>query len=278
LIEEMQCHLGDFDEYWTIRADIKELEKSMNKQKKSKALLIEEEIISLRKSLRNHSCHGCADREIHARIAERAGRLRREIKGLTDRVSNRTDVIARRFDLVQIMLEKYGYLESGVITRWGLVLAKIYGETDLLIAEMIRQGAFDSLNASEIVSVLSALVYEARRDETPKVPHGGVQKALQELTHTWKVIHEDEEEVGLEPTREPDLGFCMASYRWASGHSLTAILKGTELTVGDFVRSMKQIIDLLRQIAIASPHLEEVARSALERVDRGIISYAGAVA
>ena len=278
LIEEMQCHLGDFDEYWTIRADIKELEKSMNKQKKSKALLIEEEIISLRKSLRNHSCHGCADREVHARIAERAGRLRREIKGLTDRVSNRTDVIARRFDLVQIMLEKYGYLESGVITKWGLVLAKIYGETDLLIAEMIRQGAFDSLNASEIVSVLSALVYEARRDETPKVPHGGVQKALQELTHTWKVIHEDEEEVGLEPTREPDLGFCMASYRWASGHSLTAILKGTELTVGDFVRSMKQIIDLLRQIAIASPHLEEVARSALERVDRGIISYAGAVA
>jgi ATP-dependent RNA helicase HelY len=59
---------------------------------------------------------------------------------------------------------------------------------------------------------------------------------------------------------------------------LTAILKGTELTVGDFVRSMKQIIDLLRQIAIASPHLEEVARNALERVDRGIISYAGAVA
>jgi ATP-dependent RNA helicase HelY len=55
-------------------------------------------------------------------------------------------------------------------------------------------------------------------------------------------------------------------------------LKGTELTVGDFVRSTKQIIDLLRQIASASPHLEKVARDALDQIDRGIISYAGAVA
>jgi ATP-dependent RNA helicase HelY len=278
LLEEMECHLGDFDEYWNLRAQIKDLEKSMNKQKKSKALLIEEEIIATRKAMRNHPCHGCSDREFHARIAERAGRLRKEIKGLSDRVSNRTDVIARRFDLVQIMLEKYGYLEDGVITKWGLVLAKIYGETDLLIAEMIRQGAFDELNASEIVSVLSALVYEARRDESPKIPHGAVQRALVDLTTTWNGIHEDEVEIGLEAMREPDFGFCMASYRWASGHSLSAILKGTELTVGDFVRSMKQIIDLLRQIANATPHLEGVARTALERVDRGIISYAGAVA
>lgn len=278
LLAEMECHLGNFDEYWQIRADIKELEKTINKQKKAKALLIEEEIIAFRKNLRSHPCHGCSDRETHARIAERAGRLRRENKGLNDRVSNRTDVIARRFDLVQIMLEKYGYLEAGVITRWGLILAKIYGETDLLIAEMIRTGAFDSLNAQGIVSVLSALVYEARRDETPKIPHGEVQKALGELTLLWKRIHEDEKDLGLEPMREPDLGFCMASYRWASGHSLSAILKGTELTVGDFVRSTKQIIDLLRQIASASPHLEKVARDALNQIDRGIISYAGAVA
>ena len=278
LLAEMECHLGNFDEYWQIRADIKELEKTINKQKKAKALLIEEEIIAFRKNLRSHPCHGCSDRETHARIAERAGRLRRENKGLNDRVSNRTDVIARRFDLVQIMLERYSYLEAGVITRWGLILAKIYGETDLLIAEMIRTGAFDSLNAQEIVSVLSALVYEARRDETPKIPHGEVQKALGELTLLWKRIHEDEKDLGLEPMREPDLGFCMASYRWASGHSLSAILKGTDLTVGDFVRSTKQIIDLLRQIASASPHLEKVARDALDQIDRGIISYAGAVA
>ena len=77
--------------------------------------------------------------------------------------------------------------------------------------------------------------------------------------------------------REPDLAFCWVSYRWASGHSLGAILKGTELTVGDFVRSMKQIIDLLRQIGNASPHLSQTVENALKRIDRGIVSYAGIV-
>jgi ATP-dependent RNA helicase HelY len=58
---------------------------------------------------------------------------------------------------------------------------------------------------------------------------------------------------------------------------LSSILKGSDLTVGDFVRSMKQIIDLLRQISIASPHLSSIVKDALTRIDRGVIAYSGAV-
>ena len=47
--------------------------------------------------------------------------------------------------------------------------------------------------------------------------------------------------------------------------------------MGDFVRNMKQIIDLLRQIGIAAPHLQPVVTEALRRVDRGVIAYAGAI-
>jgi ATP-dependent RNA helicase HelY len=126
-----------------------------------------------------------------------------------------------------------------------------------------------------LVSALSTLVYEARRETTPKIPRGGVEDFLLELTKAWSEINEEETALGLEPIRDPDPGFCMAAYRWASGHSLSAIFKGTELTVGDFVRSMKQIIDLLRQIAIASPNLAPVAAKALAQIDRGVIAYAG---
>ena len=76
--------------------------------------------------------------------------------------------------------------------------------------------------------------------------------------------------------RAPDFGFCWASNKWASGHSLTSILKGTELTVGDFVRNMKQIIDLLRQLRAAAPQLQAVIDQALTKIDRGVIAYAGA--
>ena len=277
LEEEISCHLGDFVEYAQIRFEIKELERGLSTKRRKAREFEEEKIADARKALRNHSCHGCSDRETHARIAERADRLRRENSGLSARVANRTHVIARRFDLIKVMLEKFGYLNNDVITANGKLLSKIYGETDILIAEMIRREAFGQLTAAELVSIVSVFVYESRKDAPPKLPRGQVEEVLSDLVKVWIEINDLEVDLGLEPIREPDAGFCWASYRWASGHSLTAILKGTELTVGDFVRSMKQIIDLLRQIAIASPHLSPIVSDALGRIDRGVIAYAGAV-
>ena len=277
LEEEISCHLGDFVEYAQIRFEIKELERGLSTKRRKAREFEEEKIVDARKALRNHACHGCSDRETHARIAERADRLRRENSGLSARVANRTHVIARRFDLIKVMLEKFGYLNNDVITANGKLLSKIYGETDILIAEMIRREAFGQLTAAELVSIVSVFVYESRKDAPPKLPRGQVEEVLSDLVKVWIEINDLEVDLGLEPIREPDAGFCWASYRWASGHSLTAILKGTELTVGDFVRSMKQIIDLLRQIAIASPHLSPIVSDALGRIDRGVIAYAGAV-
>ena len=277
LRESIACHLGDFVEYTEIKEELRDLEKSLSKNSKKKRIAAEERIIQLRRALRAHACHGCADREQHARLADRASRLIRENRGLQERVSNRTDVIARRFDLVQIMLKELGYLEANTITPPGRLLAKIYGETDLLISELVRKEILLGLNASELVSVLSSLVYEARRDETPKIPHGKVQETLGTVVNIWHELHERELDLGLEPMREPDLGFCWGSYRWASGHSLSSILRGTETTVGDFVRSMKQIIDLLRQLGNASQELSTVTEEALKRVDRGVVTYAGVV-
>ena len=277
LEKEINCHLGDFVEYAQIRFEIKELERGLSTKRKKAREFEEEKISQARKALRNHACHGCSDRETHARIAERADRLRRENSGLSARVANRTHVIARRFDLIKIMLEKFGYLNHDVITTNGKLLSKIYGETDLLIAEMIRREAFGQLTAAELVSIVSVFVHESRKEAPPKLPRGAVEEVLSDLIKVWIEINDLENELGLEPIREPDAGFCWASYRWASGHSLTSILRGTDLTVGDFVRSMKQIIDLLRQIAIASPHLSRIVADALGRIDRGVIAYAGAV-
>ena len=46
-----------------------------------------------------------------------------------------------------------------------------------------------------------------------------------------------------------------------------------ESTVGDFVRSAKQLMDLLMQIAGASEQLRPVCREAIKRLDRGVVSY-----
>ena len=275
LFIEAKCDKGDFIEYSQLRGQIKKLE-SDSKRSKRKRAEIDDEIASIRKRMKNHICHSCPDRENHSRFAERALRLQREIDGLTERINSRTNVIAKRFDRIMIILDKFGYIDNDQITKPGKMLAKIYGETDLLIAESIRADLFSNLSATDLVSVISSCIYESRNDEAAKIPRGEIQTALSGISKIYGRIHSAETDLNLEPMRAPDFGFCWASHKWASGNSLTSVLKGNDLTVGDFVRSMKQIIDLLRQLRVAAPHLQSVIDQALTKVDRGVIAYAGA--
>jgi len=275
LFKQVECHLGNFLEYAAMRGEIKKLETDGRKSKR-KRHEIEEEIGDIRKRLKRHPSHACPDRENHSRLTERAQRLQREIDGLSERIDSRTNVIAKRFDRIKIILDRFGYIKNDLITDSGRLLAKIYGETDLLIAESIQAGVFSKLSPSDLVSVISACIYESRSDEGAKIPRGDVQTALSEVSKIYAKIHDAESDMNLEPLRAPDFGFCWASHKWASGHSLTSILKGSDLTVGDFVRAIKQIIDLLRQLRSAAPDLQQVIDQSLKQIDRGVIAYAGA--
>ena len=275
LFNESKCHLGDFRQYADLRGQIKKLE-SDGKRSKRKRVEIEDEITAIRKQIKNHPSNSCPDRENHSRLAERALRLQREIDGLTERINTRTNVIAKRFDRIKVVLDKFGYIHDDAIAKSGKMLAKIYGETDLLIAESIQAEVFTALSPADLVSVISSCIYESRNEEAAKIPRGDVQVALAAISKIYGKIHDAESDLNLEPMRAPDLGFCWASHKWASGHSLTSILKDSDLTVGDFVRSMKQIIDLLRQLRSAAPQLQTVIDLALTKIDRGVIAYAGA--
>jgi ATP-dependent RNA helicase HelY len=45
---------------------------------------------------------------------------------------------------------------------------------------------------------------------------------------------------------------------------------------GDFVRTCKQLLDLLRQIeAVADPSVADTARWAVEAINRGVVAYTG---
>ena len=275
------CHLGDFSQYASIRIEIKEVERLLSRRDGKKSFdnrqrqRLESDLDSLRKSLRTHECHSCNDRETHARFAERAARLDRESAGLRERVENRTHVIAKTFDRICQVLDHLGYIEGEKPLAQGKILAKIYAESDLLLTETIRLGVLDELSAPELVAVISAMIYESRGSEnySPKMPHQNVANTLATITSIWAQLEEVEEEFGVATQREPDFGFAFASFKWASGHNLSSVLKGSDMTVGDFVRSIKQLIDLLTQIGGASEHLRPRCKEAIRKIDRGVVSY-----
>ncbi len=281
LIRDAQCHLGDFLEYARLRRSIKEVEVLLSRRDQRKTFdnrqrgHMEGELADLRRSLKAHPSHGCAEREDHARLAERAGRLTRENEGLTTRVENRTHVIAKTFDQICQVLDHLQYIDGEKPTVQGKILTKIYAESDLLLTESIRRGLLDDLNATELLSVVSCMIFESRSQENlaPKLPSQKVTSTLTEIISLWAALEKIENDFGVKTQREPDAGFCFISYKWASGNSLNSVLKGSDMSVGDFVRSTKQLVDLLNQIAGASEKLRPVCKDAVKRIDRGVVAY-----
>ena len=281
LLSQAVCHLGDFLEYAGIRREIKEVETLLSKRDQKKTFdnrqraRLESDLTDLRKGLRNHSCHSCAQREDHSRFAEKAGRLNRENDGLRTRVESRTHVIAKTFDQICQVLTHLGYIEGEKPTTQGKILTKIYAESDLLLTEAIRRGILDELNAPELLSVVSTMIFESRNADNvaPKMPSPRVSSALADVISIWAELEELETEYGVKTQRQPDAGFCWVSYRWANGNSLQNVLKGTDMSVGDFVRSTKQLSDLLNQIAAASEKLRPVCKDAVKRIDRGVVAF-----
>jgi len=281
LMKDAQCHLGDFSEYARLRRSIKEVEVLLGRRDQRKTFdnrqrgHMEGELSDLRKAMKAHSCHGCAEREDHARLAERAARLTRENDGLTARVENRTHVIAKTFDQICQVLDHLEYIDGEKPTTQGKILTKIYAESDLLLTESIRRGLLDDLNATELLSVVSCMIFESRSQENlaPKLPSQKVTSTLTEIISLWAALEKIENDFGVKTQREPDAGFCFISYKWASGNSLNSVLKGSDMSVGDFVRSTKQLVDLLNQIAGASEKLRPICKDAVKRIDRGVVAY-----
>jgi ATP-dependent RNA helicase HelY len=240
----------------------------------------EQEVSELRAELKAHPCHDCPDREDHARWAERWFKLDRDASTLRRRIEKRTNTIARQFDRVCEVLTALGYLDGDTVTSRGGHLRRIYSDVDLLAAESLRQGLWDDLDASGLAAALSILVFEARRPDdasSPRIPGGAVKVAIGQMVRLWGELRRLEGDHHLDFLRQPDPGFAWAAYRWAEGDELDSVLTDVDLAAGDFVRWMKQLLDLTGQVADAagdSP-LRETAREAVRRLRRGVVAYSG---
>lgn len=235
------------------------------------------DVDDLRRAMRTHPCHGCDEREDHARWGERYFRLDHETRQLRERIEHRTNSIAREFDKVCAVLTELGYLEGSdeqaVVSGPGLQLARLHTELDLLVAECLRRDLLHDLTAPEFAAMVSMLVHEGRRDgEQPRIPRGRCEDVAHEIVELWLEITSVEAALGATQLREPDASFVWPVHRWASGARLSGVLRESDLSAGDFVRWIRRIIDLLEQIAAADPEFTEIARTSVQLLKRGIVA------
>ena len=216
------------------------------------------------------------------KAATQADRIAREIEEIRSRVKGRSQSIARDFDRVLGILTSWGYVDGWKLTDAGEMLARTFHESDLLVVESLRQGLLDDLDPATMAGLVSVFVYEHRSPDQPPLPwfpNNAVKKRWVQIAALSAELQEIEQEDALVVHRGPDPTFLAIAFAWAAGEGFAEVVEEEELTGGDFVRTVKQLIDLLRQLAIIAPAAQtrRCAEQAAEALFRGVVAASSAV-
>jgi ATP-dependent RNA helicase HelY len=210
-----------------------------------------------------------------------AAKLRDDLARLDRDARRRGSGLVRQFEAVLAVLERTGHVQQWTLTPAGARLRRIYHECDLLLSMAIDDGVLDGLDDAEVAAVASCCTYEHRSSEPPPpplLPSAAVRDRVGRLERLSARLEGIESAHKVPATRAPDAGFASAAWAWASGQELHLILD-EDLTGGDFVRNVRQLIDLLRQLGEVAPvpATAAAARRAAETLTRGVILSSGSI-
>jgi ATP-dependent RNA helicase HelY len=231
---------------------------------------------ALRAQVRSHPCHRCPDRSEHERWQYRADGVLDEAERLQRAIEQATGSLVRQLHRILAVLRDLGYVDDTPRpTDEGRRLAGIYAEQDLLVAEALRRGLLDGLDAAELAGIGGLFVYEPRGGEPSEdvhLPTVALEDAVEAILDLAADLRVRERQAGVRQVAELDAGFVAPAWRWACGADLDEALGTLELTGGDFVRATKQVADLLGQLrTVAGPELAVAARDAVDALRRGIV-------
>ena len=224
-----------------------------------------------------HPVARCPDAGAHVRAAVQADRVRRELADIDRRVQGSEGSVARELDAVLDVLARRGMVDGWSLTPRGGLLVRVFHECDLLIADCLAAGLLDDLDPAALAGVVSCFTYEHRSKvpaPPPWFPDRRTRERVEGLLARAEGLRAQEEEAGLPATRLPDPTFLRVAHAWASGRDLDTVLDDEEMTGGDFVRNVRLLVDLLRQVgdAAPSPATAQAARRAAEALDRGLVA------
>jgi len=230
-----------------------------------------------------HPVAGCPDVNEHLAALDKIGRIERQQARVRTRLEGRQGRLIAEFEKVLHVLERRGYVDGWRLTETGAMLASVYHESDLLLTESILQGLFDGLDEGEVAALASCFTYE-HRSKTPPPPPTYPTRAVERAAETVESLavelrRQEKAILGTERTGETQGGFANAAHHWSTGGGLDYVLDDFS-SAGEFVRNVKQLVDLLRQIdkSVADETLSARARSAAEALNRGVVRSSGDMA
>ena len=201
-------------------------------------------------------------------------RLERDLVREAARLSDVESDLTARFDAAFDVLATRGMVNGWALTTRGVPLTQIHNESDLMVAEVLGARLLADLSPAVTAAVVSCLTYRKRGPGDPSTVQlgGEFPDRYDRLVHLAEEVRNAEQGAGLTPLDPPDPGFAHRIHAWVGGAELAEVLD-EDLPPGEFVRNVRLVADLLRQVAAtADPDIAKIALEAEGGLGRGVIA------
>lgn len=184
------------------------------------------------------------------------------------------------------VLRRLGYCSANdVIDIKGRVACEITSGDELLLTEMLFNGAFANLSSHQINSLLSCFVFDEKTEQPAKLTEELQQplKIMQDLAKRIAIVSKEanldlDEQEYIEKFRPSLMDVVFA---WSRGASFAEVCKQSDAYEGSIIRCMRRLEELLRQMCQASrvignTELENKFSEAISFIKRDIV-FAGSL-
>lgn len=213
---------------------------------------------------------------LQLQLLEKAADLRDKVNATQSIVMKETMRKMRR------VLRRLQYVsDEGTLGLKGRFACELTTGDELVLTDLIFDGAFNDLTAAQVVAVLSMFVYkEGDNDEKIKVRNElvpFVQKLYATARNICRVFNDvnivtEEEEF----VKSFNKGLIEVCHLWASGGKFVDCCSLTDTFEGSIIRTIRRLEELLRQLASASVaignnELHKKFEEGAEKIRRGVV-------
>jgi ATP-dependent RNA helicase HelY len=206
-------------------------------------------------------------------IAVRRQRLDEEIATIEDRLHVEEAAHEHEFDAVADLLRRRGHLDGWQLTDSGRMVRRLFHERGLLVAECMAAGVFDDLDVPSLAAAVSAFRSGTRQELAPSpFPTPQLRERWRRTEEVVSDLQRCESDLGLPVTPHPDSALLTPIHRWTGGADLATALRSSSLGPGDLAREVRQVLELLEQVAVvATPSIAAAAEEGIVAMSRGIV-------
>ncbi len=177
--------------------------------------------------------------------------------------------------MLRKFLAEIGFIKADKPTAKGLLASRLYGENNILLAEVVWSGWLDDLSPEELAACTVMLSSDDRGGSrlprhTRSMPTEAVARVRRQIRSLYSRWAEMEVRCLADQgqLRPPSISYIDFVFSWAQGTPLEQVPLPAQVDFGDAVRAIKSTYSVLRQLDFALGRQEETAGGRLRATVR----------